>query len=180
MGKVFNFDPGTTAGLFAGAMTQSAAIGTAQGAVAHLTISDAAKANLEGNIAVAYAITYIFGTVGVIIFFKLLPGFLGIDLKREARRLEEKMGLSSLSKTPELFLWSRLVGLRAYCVTQPGALGRTIDEIEKAFPFRVTIEKVKSNGELRNAEPGMAIQEGDILVMTGNYEGFVSAADIRT
>ncbi|MBP1753320.1 MAG: aspT [Geobacteraceae bacterium] len=178
MGEIFHFDPGTTAGLFAGAMTQSAAIGTAQGAVAHLSISDAAKATIDGNIAVAFAITYIFGTVGVIIFFKMLPGILRIDLKKEARRLEEKMGLSSLSKTPGLFLWSRLVGLRAYCVSQPGALGRKVGEIEKAFSVRVTIEKVKRGAELKIAEPDMVVQEGDILVMTGNYEGLVFAADI--
>lgn len=179
MGKVFHFDQGTTAGLFAGAMTQSAVIGTAQGAVAHLSLSDAAKATLNGNIAVAYAITYIFGTVGVIIFFKMLPGFLRIDLKVEARKLEEKMGsLSSLSKTPELFLWSRLVGLRAYRVTQPSAVGKTIRDIEKSFPMRVTIEKIKRDEDLRNAEPDRVLQKDDTLVITGNYEGFVVAADI--
>jgi len=36
MARLLHFDSGTAAGLFAGAMTQSAAIGTAQGAVAHL------------------------------------------------------------------------------------------------------------------------------------------------
>lgn len=179
MGKIFHFDPGTTAGLFAGAMTQSAVIGTAQGAVAHLSLSEQAKAVLNGNIAVAYAITYIFGTVGVIIFFKMLPGFLRIDLKAEARKLEEKMGsLSSLSKTPELFLWSRLVGLRAYRLTQPAAVGKTISDIEKSFPVRVSIEKVKRGGELSIAEPNRVLQKDDLLVMTGNYEGFVVAADI--
>jgi len=178
MGRIFHFDAGMTAGLFAGAMTQSAAIGTAQGAVAHLNVSDAAKVVLEGNIAVSYAITYILGTLGAIIFFKMLPGLLGIDLKGEARRLEEKMGLSSLSKTPGLFLWSRLVALRAYRVSRPGVRGRTVDEIERAFPVRVTVEKVKRCGELTNAEPGTIVEEGDILVMTGNYEGFVVAADI--
>ncbi len=179
MGKIFHFDPGTTAGLFAGAMTQSAVIGTAQGAVAHLSLSEQAKAVLNGNIAVAYAITYIFGTVGVIIFFKMLPGFLRIDLKGEARKLEEKMGsLSSLSKTPELFLWSRLVGLRAYRVTQPAAIGKTISDIEKSFPVRVSIEKVKRGEEVNSAEPGRVLQKDDLLVMTGNYEGFVVAADI--
>jgi len=178
MGKILHFDPGTTAGLFAGAMTQSAAIGTAQGAVAHLDISEAARAAFDANIVIAFAVTYIFGTVGVIIFFKMLPGVFRIDLKEEARRLEEKMGMSRLSKTPELFLWSRLVGLRAYRVSQPRVFGRAIGEIEKSFPFRVTIEKVKRGCELKNAELDMVVEEGDILVMTGNYEGFVVAADI--
>jgi len=179
MGKLFHFDQGTTAGLFAGAMTQSAAIGTAQGAVAHLQLSSAEKAVLDGNIAVAYAITYIFGTVGVIVFFKMLPGFLRIDLKEEAQKLEEKMGSrSSLSKNPELFMWSSLVGLRAYKASQTGAAGKTIGEIERLFPDRVTVEKVKNTDELKSAYPDMVVHEEDILVMTGNYEGFVVASDI--
>ncbi len=88
LGKVMHFDKGTTAGLFAGAMTQSAVIGTAQGAVDHLSITDAAKATLNSNIVVAYAITYIFGTVGVIIFFKIIPRFLRMNLKTEAKKYQ--------------------------------------------------------------------------------------------
>ncbi len=179
MGKIFHFDAGTTAGLFAGAMTQSAVIGTAQGAVAHLSLSESAKAILNGNIAVAYAITYIFGTVGVIIFFKMLPGFLRMDLKDEARKLEENMGSpSSLSKTPGLFLWSRLVGLRAYRATRPSAVLKKISDVENNFPVRVSIEKVKRGEELISADSGLVLHEDDLLVMTGNYEGFVVAADI--
>ena len=91
MGKIFGFDKGTTAGLFGGAMTQSAVIGTAEGAIRHLSISAAEKATLEGNIAIACAITYVFGVVGLVIFYKVVPRLMKINLKEVARKLEHEL-----------------------------------------------------------------------------------------
>jgi len=179
LGKTMHFDKGTTAGLFAGAMTQSAVIGTADGAVDHLSISDAQKKALSDNVAVSYAITYIFGTVGVILFFKLLPWFLRINLKEEARKLEEKLGvISDISKYPELFSWSRTVGLRAYRVANEQVCGKTVDEVEKLFPVRLTIEKIKRRDELFDASFDTTLNMGDILVITGNHKGLVIASQI--
>jgi len=103
LGKIFGFDQGTTAGLLGGAMTQSAVIGTAEGAIKHLAISVAEKATLESNLAVAYAITYVFGTAGLIVFFKLLPGLLRIDLKSQAKKLEQEMSGEMKPKRVPLF-----------------------------------------------------------------------------
>lgn len=178
-GKILGFDKGTTAGLFAGAMTQSAVIGTAQGAIAHLSIPEAEKTILNGNVAIAYAITYIFGTVGVIIFIKMLPNFMKVNLKEEARRLEERMGgLAGLSKSPDLFKWSNLVGLRAYKVTSSKAIGKPVSEIENSFPVRMAVEKIKRGADIIDATHETVANEGDVLVITGNHEGFVLAPDI--
>ena len=68
LSKLLGFDPGTAAGLIGGALTQSAVIGTADGAIQHLAISAAAKATFQDNIAIAYAITYVFGTAGLNLF----------------------------------------------------------------------------------------------------------------
>jgi AspT/YidE/YbjL antiporter-like protein len=88
LGKLFNFNQGTTVGLMAGAMTQSAAIGTGEGAVRSLSIATAQKDLLTSDIAVAYAITYIFGVAGLILFYKFVPYLLKLDLKTEAKQLE--------------------------------------------------------------------------------------------
>lgn len=179
LGKVLHFDQGTTAGLFAGAMTQSAVIGTAQGAVAQLSIPGGDKAVLNTNIAVAYAITYIFGTVGVILLFKILPAILKLDLKEEARKLEEKMGgMPDSSKMPGLFSWSRAVGLRAYRVTDSQAVGKTVRQVERLFPERITIEKVERDGSVFDTGPETVLRAQDVLVMTGNYRGLLAAVDI--
>ena len=178
LGKALHFDKGTTAGLFAGGMTQSAAIGTADGAVDQLDISAAEKQTLYNNIAVSYAITYLFGVVGVIIFFKLLPGLFRIRLKDEAHALEKSMGGGSDLKSPELFSWSRQVGLRAYQAAQARIIGKSVAEIERLFPERVAVYQVKQGDELREAAPGLVIAQGDILVLAGKYASLVCAPDI--
>jgi len=179
LGKILHFDPGTTAGLFAGSMTQSAAIGTAQGAVEHLKISGADKALLNGNIAIAYAITYIFGTVGVIFLFKILPNLMRINIKDEAEKLEKTMGgLSDTSKNPELFSWSKQVEIRAYKASNAMAVGKTVSDVEKLFfPARNAINRIIRGDSILEARQDMIVNSGDILVATGKHTGLVNAQD---
>jgi len=68
LGNLFGFDKGTTAGLLGGSLTQSAVIGTAEGAIKHLAVSAQDKTTLESNVAIAYAITYIFGRQALLFF----------------------------------------------------------------------------------------------------------------
>ncbi len=178
LGKLLHFDKGTTAGLFAGAMTQSAVIGTADGAVDQLAISAAEKQTLYNNIAVSYAITYIFGVVGVIIFFKFLPGWLRINLKSEARHLEKTMGGGTDLSSPELFSWSRQVGLRAYEATRNQIAGKSVREIEGLFPARVSIYQIQRDKKLFEAGPDSVVKTNDILVLAGKHVSLVCASDI--
>ena len=178
LGKALHFDRGTTAGLFAGAMTQSAVIGTADGAVDQLAISAAEKKVLYNNIAVAYAITYLFGVVGVILFFKLLPGLMRIDLKAEAGKLETEMGGGSELKSPELFSWSRQVELRAYKATNGQIAGKTVRDVEKCFPARVAVYHIKREERLLECAQDTMIESNDVLVLGGKHVGLVCATDI--
>jgi putative transport protein len=178
LGKALHFDKGTTAGLFAGSMTQSAVIGTADGAVDHLDISAAEKKVLYNNIAVAYAITYLFGVVGVILFFKLLPGLMRINLRDEARKLEKEMGGGSELKSPELFSWSKQVGLRAYEATNGQIAGKMVRDIEKCFPARVAIYHIKRAERLLECAQDTMIESHDVLVLGGKHIGLVCATDI--
>jgi len=178
LGKAFHFDRGTTAGLFAGAMTQSAVIGTADGAIDQLAIPAGDKKILYNNVAVSYAITYLFGVVGVILFFKLLPGLMRIDLKGEARRLEAAMGGGSEMKSPELFSWSRQVELRAYEVTSAQAAGKTVREIEACFPARVAVYHLKRREEVVAASQDTIVEQRDIVVLGGKHVGLVCATEI--
>src|SRR4029077_2125558 len=77
-------DVGYSAGLLSGSLTESPAIGTASEAISALSLPDEQKQQLIGHIAVADAICYIFGTLGVIwCCGSLGPKLLGIDLREE-------------------------------------------------------------------------------------------------
>jgi len=177
LGKGFGFDKGTTAGLLAGAMTQSSVIGTAEGAIKHLSISAADQTTLESNVAVAYAITYVFGTAGLIFFFKMIPRLMKIDLRSEARKLEEEMsgGSGEIDKRPELFSWYKQLNLRAYRVTNQNILGKTVSELEALFPRKMAVEKLKRADRVIDPAPGTVIQSGDVVAMVGDRRQFLKA-----
>ena len=93
--KALRLDPGFAAGLMSGALTQSAAMGTATDAVNGLPLPEAERARLVAHIAVADAVCYIFGYAGVILFGTVIvPALLKIDLRTEALKLEQALGMS--------------------------------------------------------------------------------------
>jgi len=116
--KLFGLNKGIAAGLAGGALTQSAIIGTAGDAIARLGLPLAQTKALQGDVAVAYAVTYVFGSLGaIIVCVNILPKFMGQGLKEAAAEAEKSLlggapahGAGQTAAMPEL------VG-RAYRVT---------------------------------------------------------------
>ncbi len=167
LGVLLGFNPGTTAGLLSGAMTQSAVIGTAEGALSQLSVTAAQKTTYTSDVAVAYAITYIFGTAGLIVALKLMPRVLGIDLKKEARTLEQQMSGGAEEPEPELFNWRKRLGLRVFKAENDRTIGKTVSQIEALFPHRVAIDKIRRHGKEIVVKPATVIKQGDIVDVVG-------------
>ncbi|MFA5168697.1 MAG: aspartate-alanine antiporter [Candidatus Omnitrophota bacterium] len=179
LGKLLGSGQGTTAGIFAGAMTTSAALGTAGGAISQLSVSTLVKGAMNVNVAVAYAITYIFGTAGAIIILKLIPALLKVDLKAEAKKLEKEMGIASENTAGESeFSWASQLDLRAYKISNKNIPGKKVQDIEALLPGRVAIEKIKRAGNILEAAPDIAIQQDDILLLVGRPSLIVRASEI--
>jgi len=180
LGKFLHFGPGTTAGLLGGAMTQSSIIGTADGAIKHLAITAVSKTTMESNVAIAYAITYIFGTAGLILFFKLIPKVMRINLKAEAIKLKQAMsgGTDVTTSTPELFSWSKRTNLRAYKIKNQEIIGKTIAAIETMFPQKVVVDRIKRGKNILTLEPTTIVQAEDIIVLLGEREALTHANKI--
>ncbi|MBU0686848.1 MAG: aspartate-alanine antiporter [Candidatus Margulisbacteria bacterium] len=179
LGKIFGFDAGTTAGLLGGAMTQSAVIGTADGAILGLPISAAQKTILQNNVAVAYAISYIFGVAGLIMFYKIVPRLFGIDLKKEAAALEAKMsGAADDASRPELFSWYKSLILRGFRVANNAIVGKKISDLESMFPAKVAVEKIKRGDTLMDFDPNTVIENGDEIALAGGLKGLIQGEKI--
>ncbi|MBE1722875.1 MULTISPECIES: aspartate-alanine antiporter-like transporter [Acetobacteraceae] len=89
VGRLFHLDKGMAAGLAAGGLTQSAIIGTASSALAELGLSAAQLQQMQAHVAAGYAVTYIFGSIGTIIFcVDILPFFMRRDMKADALAAE--------------------------------------------------------------------------------------------
>src|SRR4029079_5680481 len=91
--KVAGYDLGYAAGLYAGSQTISASMGLATDAINRLGMeASAAKAMLDG-MPVAYAVTYMFGTLGSALVIALLgPKLLRMNLPAACKEYEEKFG----------------------------------------------------------------------------------------
>src|SRR5215218_9911479 len=59
---LLGYDKGLAAGLMAGAVTESATIGSASDAINRLDVSPEVKEAAVANLAVAYSVTYLFGS----------------------------------------------------------------------------------------------------------------------
>ena len=162
MNAIFHFDAGFTAGLGAGALTDTAIMGTATSAINQLAIDDVAKAQLNSHMAIAYAITYLFGTIGLIVFVgSIAPKLLGVDLKTSARELELELGIA---KEEDVITvpYTRIV-VRAHQVAQNGpADGQRIVDIEGRHES-LTIERVVRAGQIFERDEGFTLKAGDIV-----------------
>ncbi|KOQ17631.1 transporter, partial [Achromobacter xylosoxidans] len=88
----FGFDAGTGAGLLSGAQTISAVMGVATDTINGLGIDAATKKKWIDSIPVAYAVCYIFGTVGSAwLLASLGPKLMRVDIVKECKEYEAKM-----------------------------------------------------------------------------------------
>src|ERR1700744_1376709 len=131
---VLQLDPGFAAGLLSGALSQSAAMGTATDAVNGLAVPEAQRALFVSHIAVADAVCYIFGYAGVITFCTVIvPALLGIDLRAEALKLEQTLGMTRTK--PGLASAWRKFELRAYRLDEQSPLaGLAVAVAEARMP----------------------------------------------
>src|SRR6188474_1798332 len=103
--KIFRYDPGTAAGLMAGAFTESTVIGTAGDTISRLDLPEAEKTRLKNNIPVAYAVSYLVGTGFVVWFLSVAaPRLLRVDMKAESRKLAAQMSTSGRTSDEDVHL----------------------------------------------------------------------------
>jgi putative transport protein len=173
--KILGYDMGTTAGLLAGAFTESTVIGTASDAINRLSISAQEKTLLMNNIPVAYAVTYLIGTAFIVWFLPNIgPKLMGVNLKEEGRKLQSKF---SSAEDVEAGVQSSFqgFGVRAYRVTNPKLFNKTVAELE-AMPkeYRVFISRIRHEGAIVEPELKTIIYPGDVVAVISRTELLMS------
>lgn len=169
--RFLKLDVGYSAGLLSGSLTESPAIGTASEAISALSLPDEQKQQLIGHIAVADAICYIFGTLGVIWCCSSLgPKLLGIDLREESKKVEASLGIQR-KKLGVSSAWQP-IGFRAYIILPDApVVGKTIAEAEKSVPgARLFVERIRRKGEILAPAPTTVVEAGDTLAVVGRTD----------
>jgi putative transport protein len=170
MARLLGLDLGMSAGLLSGGLTQSAAIGTASEAIMSLPLPEAERQMLASHIAVADALTYLFGVVGPIWFLtSFAPRLMGIDLKTEAAALESKLGIKRAA--PNVISAYQKFVFRAQRVESDDFIGKRASEMEVFRPEgRMFIERLRRGDRIIPIQPDTIIARGDILVLYGRKE----------
>jgi putative transport protein len=171
---ILKLDPGYSAGLLSGSLTESPAIGTASEAIRGLAVSDDQKQLWIGHIAVADSICYIFGTLGVIWCCSSLgPKLLRFDLRTESKKVEAKLGIQH-SKLGIYSAWQP-IGFRAYRIPQNGpAVGKTVAEAERSVTgARLFVERIRRGDKIFSPVATTILDSGDTIAVLGRTEAMI-------
>ena len=134
-----NFDAGIAAGLFSGSLTSTPGLAVAVEAIA------------ESQAPAAYGLTYCFGVLGVIIFVRLLPKLMKVDLLAEEQMMKE-----ALSREHPPIIYRHLE------VTNPNIFGKSVNELSLNDMTHVIITRLLRPGA---SEP--VIVYGDTILQQG-------------
>jgi putative transport protein len=168
--KLFDLPPGAAGGILAGSQTMSAAIGSAEQAVTAGAIAlppGSTPEQVSAMIALSYGITYIWGTVGIILITKYLPKWWGLDARAAAREYEKQHGVAS-GDQPALSGWTP-GALRAYRLDNPAWVGRTMRDLLAANP-EYRFANLVRDGQALGAPVDERLQAGDVIALGGRRE----------
>ena len=191
--KLAGYDMGYAAGLYSGSQTISAAMGLSTDAINRLGMAaDQSKALID-SMPVAYAVTYMFGTMGSAVVIAVLgPKLLGINLEAACKDYEQKQGGVKELGGPGS-AWRRWE-VRAFRIPPGGkAAGLTVLEAEAlvsqtlaghaagmqvvdatAVAPRLFIQRIRRNGTIEEAATDTVLREGDVVAVSGARDVLVS------
>ena len=156
--KAAGLDLGYSLGLLAGAITQSAITGTA---------------NLSGDFGshatTAFGLTYIFGTIGVVVFIKnVAPLILKKSLPEIVKNKIDSISASGTAKSENTT--ESILQLRAYTVTSDSQyIGKTTSQLEELFDS-LEIEALYRGNDIIYDVNGITLLAGDVIQVLGNIE----------
>ncbi|MGL4518527.1 MAG: aspartate:alanine exchanger family transporter [Phocaeicola sp.] len=147
MKYLFDVDTPSIVGLIAGALTSTPGLAVA---------IDSTNSPLA---SISYGIAYPFGVIGVILFVKLLPKIMRVDLEKEARKLEgERRG-----KFPEL-------ATCIFRVTNPVVCGKSLAEVNVRAMTGVVVSRIKHKDNILMPIATTVLYEGDYIQGVGSED----------
>ncbi len=144
---LYGIDTPSIVGLMAGALTSTPGLAVA---------IDSTNSPMA---SIAYGIAYPFGVIGVILFVKLLPVILRVDLQAEAKRLEaERRGAY-----PELETC-------IFRVSNPAAFGKTLAQMKVSSTTGVIVSRVRHGNDILIPKSDLPLEENDYVQAVGSSD----------
>lgn len=162
--RTLGFENGFDAGLLAGALTSTPTLAGAQDVVRSglaLIPAGGNEQKVMENIGIGYALTYIIGTLSVIMLVRYMPRYLDLNLQAMANTYAREKGLlpktGARDTTPDT-----LPVIRAYRVGAEGA-GKTLGQRAAELDQIGAALRVRRDGEILDPSPDLELCEGDVV-----------------
>ena len=156
-GKLLGWDIGVLAGVLSGSTTNTPSLGAAQQALATAD-SGAGQGNLA---AMAYAVAYPFGVLGIILAMVIIRAIFRIDPDEELKLMREKMaqGIASVSRG-------------TFVVENPNLAGEPIRNIPGLGDEGVVVSRIRHDrdNETHGATRDTVVELGDRVLVVGTPE----------
>ncbi len=171
--KIGGLDVGFAAGIWAGAQTISASIGLATDAINNSGAANAKE--MINQIPVAYAICYLWGTIGTGMILSILgPKLIGANLEEACKQYEAEMSKGQ----PESGMggaWHQ-VEMRAFEISADGeAVGKTVTVVEALDKKeRIFAERIRRDGEIIEFDGNTVLKAGDVVAVSGPTEALIT------
>lgn len=143
----FDIDTPSIVGLIAGALTSTPGLAVA---------IDSTHSPLA---SISYGIAYPFGVIGVILFVKLLPKVLRVDLNKEALRLEKERRGQYPDLTTGMFR-----------ITNPNVFNKNLMQLNVRAMTGAVISRLKHDDHLSIPTANTVLREGDYIKAVGSED----------
>lgn len=147
MKYLFDIETPSVVGLISGALTSTPGLAVA---------IDSTQSPLA---SIAYGIAYPFGVIGVILFVKLLPRILRVDLEKEARRLESER----IGQYPSLVTGT-------FLITNKNVFGKSLLQLNIRKMTGAVVSRLKHKEQISIPTAHTVLHEGDQIKAVGTED----------
>jgi putative transport protein len=168
--KLFDFEYGMAAGILGGALTSTPTLVAAQDAIQQggALPEGVSVANALGVMSSAYAITYVFGMAGLILFMSFLPRLLRIDVVSEAREYGKKKRLAGGGRISQMLRSPVQPSTRAYRVEKETLTGAVIAGLtDEGLAMPGEIQRIKRGEDAFVPTADLQLELGDVVSFVG-------------
>lgn len=136
-------------------------------------LSAEATQTLKNNVAVGYALTYIFGSFGpILLLATVFPAMMGWNLRQEAKQLATRTKTSSAVLEPGQFNALRQVDTRVFKVDKHCPyIGLSAKKIFTSDAHAAIVSLIR-DGQSIEISPDTTIKEGDLIAISAPLEHF--------
>lgn len=152
---LFAFKPATTAGLFAGASTNTPALAALLDVI-QKTASSQELTEMSQRAVVGYSLSYPMGVLGVMLGIWLMQKVLKISYKDEALSLRTQYSIGEELSS------------RTVVINNPEVYGKTLRDFLKITDLRLVFGRIKKGSAVALCTYDTLLEEGDEVVIIGS------------